>query len=44
MLGLKESKAITSPAKLTRQLHAHQQQLKAKARSNARARRARARH
>ena len=44
MLGLKESKAITSPAKLTRRLHAHQQQLKAKARSNARARRARARH
>ena len=44
VLGLKESKAITSPAKLTRQLHAHQQHLKAEARSNARARRARAHH
>lgn len=44
MLGLEESKAVTSPAKLTRQLHAHQRQLKAKARGTARARRARAHH
>ena len=42
VLGLEESKAVTSPAKLTRQLHAHQKQLKMKARLNARARRARA--
>ena len=41
VLGLEESKAVTSPAKLTRQLHAHQRQLKMKARLNARARRAR---
>ncbi|GAA3993383.1 hypothetical protein [Hymenobacter antarcticus] len=41
VLGLEESKAVTSPAKLTRQLHAHQRQLKMKARINARARRAR---
>ena len=41
VLGLEESKAVTSPAKLTRQLHAHQKQLKLKARLNARARRAR---
>ena len=40
-LGLEESKAVTSPAKLTRQLHAHQKQLKMKARLNARVRRAR---
>ena len=42
VLGLEESKAVTSPAKLTRQLHAHQKQLKMKARLTARARRARA--
>lgn len=41
VLGLEESKAVTSPAKLTRQLHAHQKQLKMKARITARARRAR---
>ena len=41
VLGLEESKAVTSPAKLTRQLHAHQRQLKMKARLKARARRAR---
>ena len=41
-LGLEESKAVTSPAKLTRQLHAHQKQLKIRARLTARARRARA--
>ena len=41
VLGLEESKAVTSPAKLTRQLHAHQKQLKMKARLNARARHAR---
>ena len=40
-LGLEESRAVTSPAKLTRQLHAHQRQLKIKARINARSRRAR---
>ena len=41
-LGLEESKTVTSPAKLTRQLHAHQKQLKIRARLTARARRARA--
>ena len=41
-LGLEESKAVTSPAKLARQLHAHQKQLKIRARLTARARRARA--
>ena len=41
VFGLEESKAVTSPAKLTRQLHAHQRQLKMKARLNARARHAR---
>ena len=44
VLGLEESKAVTSPAKLTRQLHAHQKHLKMKARLNARARRARTSH
>ena len=41
VLGLEESRTVTSPAKLTRQLHAHQKQLKFKARVIARARRAR---
>ena len=41
LIGLEDSKAVTSPAKLSRQLHAHQKQLKLKARLTARARRAR---
>lgn len=36
MFGLEESKAVTSPARLRRQLHAHQQQLKLRARRTAR--------
>ena len=39
ILGLKESKAVTSPARLRRQLHAHQKQLQARARTAARAHR-----
>lgn len=39
MFGLEESKAVTSPARLRRQLHAHQQQLKQRARMTARAHR-----
>lgn len=42
VLGLEESRAITSPAELSRQLHANQRHLRAKAMLNARARRARA--
>ena len=42
ILGLEESRAVTSPAKLTRQLHVHQKHLQLKARIAARARRARA--
>ena len=42
ILGLEESKAVTSPARLRRQLHAHQNQLKARARTAARAHRHRA--
>ncbi|WP_216680137.1 hypothetical protein [Hymenobacter siberiensis] len=38
-LGLEESKAVTSPARLRRQLHSHQKQLKARARMAARAHR-----
>lgn len=41
ILGLEESKAVTSPAKLNRQLHAHQKHLKNKAEGEARARRRR---
>ena len=41
LLGLEESKTVTSPAKLNRQLHAHQKQLKAKARHQARVHRVR---
>ena len=41
ILGLEESRAVTSPAKLTRQLHVHQKHLRMKARITARARRAR---
>lgn len=44
LLGLEESKAVTSPAKLSRQLHAHQKHLKTKARLEARSRRRRASH
>lgn len=36
MFGLEESKAVTSPARLRRQLHAHQKQLKLRARMTAR--------
>ncbi|GAB2849007.1 hypothetical protein [Hymenobacter ruber] len=42
ILGLEESKAVTSPARLQRQLHAHQKQLKHRARMAARAHRHRA--
>lgn len=42
LFGLEESKAVTSPARLRRQLHAHQKQLKARARQAARAHRHRA--
>ncbi|GAB3851204.1 hypothetical protein GCM10028822_17620 [Hymenobacter terrigena] len=42
ILGLEESKAVTSPARLRRQLHSHQKQLKARARMAARAHRHRA--
>ena len=44
LLGLEESKAVTSPAKLSRQLHAHQKHLKSKAKSEAKARRRRTSH
>lgn len=44
LLGLEESKAVTSPAKLTRQLHIHQNHLKAKAKLEAKARRRRTTH
>ena len=42
MLGLEDSKAVTSPTRLRRQLHAHQKQLKSRARQAARAHRHRA--
>lgn len=42
ILGMEESKAVTSPARLHRQLHAHQKQLKLRARMAARAHRHRA--
>lgn len=41
LVGLEDSKAVTSPAKLNRQLHMHQKHLKAKARLEAKARRRR---
>ena len=41
MLGLEESKAVTSPAKLNRQLHRIQNQLKLRARVVSRARKRR---
>jgi hypothetical protein len=41
LLGLEESKAVTSPAKRERQLHAHQKQLQVKARQQSKAHRAR---
>ena len=39
ILGLEDSKAVTSPSRLRRQLHAHQKQLKTRARLAARAHR-----
>lgn len=44
LLGLEESKAVTSPAKLNRQLRMHQQHLKTKAKMEAKARRRRTVH
>lgn len=44
LLGLEERKAVTSPAKLDRQLHIHQKHLKAKAKLEAKARRRRTTH
>ena len=44
LLGLEESKAVTSPAKLNRQLHALQKNLKAKAKTEAKSRRRRTTH
>jgi hypothetical protein len=44
LLGLEERKAVTSPAKLDRQLHIHQKHLRAKAKIDARARRRRTSH
>lgn len=44
LLGLKESKAVTSPTKLDRQLHIQQKHLKTKARMEAKARRQRTTH
>ncbi|GAB3725515.1 hypothetical protein GCM10027594_07000 [Hymenobacter agri] len=44
LVGLEDSKAVTSPAKLNRQLHIHQKHLKAKARMEAKARRRRTSH
>ena len=42
IFGLEDSKAVTSPARLRRQLHTHQKQLKTRARLAARAHRHRA--
>ena len=42
LLGMEDSKAVTSPARLHRQLHSHQKQLKLRARMAARAHRHRA--
>ena len=44
MLRLEESKAVTSPTKLDRQLHIHQKHLRAKAKMDAKARRRRTSH
>jgi hypothetical protein len=44
LVGMEESKAVTSPAKLNRQLHIHQKHLKMKARMEAKARRRRTSH
>ena len=44
LLGLEESKAVTSPGKLNRQLHIHQKHLRAKAKLEAKARRRRTTH
>ncbi|MCI1186597.1 hypothetical protein MON38_04145 [Hymenobacter sp. DH14] len=44
LLGLEDSKAVTSPAKLNRQLHIHQKHLKTKAKLEAKARRRRTSH
>lgn len=41
ILGLSESKSVTTPEQRQRQLYAHQRHLQAKARTEARARRAR---
>ena len=41
LLGMEESRAVTSPVKLNRQLHAHQKHLKIKTRLEAKARRRR---
>ena len=41
LIGMEESRAVTSPAKLNRQLHIHQKHLRAKARMEAKARRRR---
>ncbi len=43
-LGMEDSKAVTSPAKLNRQLHAHQKHLKIKTKLEAKARRRRTGH
>ena len=43
-LGMEDSKAVTSPAKLNRQLHAHQKHLKIKTKLEAKARRRRIGH
>ncbi|MBJ6111537.1 hypothetical protein JAO73_21125 [Hymenobacter sp. BT523] len=39
VLGMEESKTVTSPRQLKRQLHSHQKQLKTRAKLSARARR-----
>jgi hypothetical protein len=41
VLGLEESKSVTSPHQLRRQLHGHQKQLKLHAKMQSRARRSR---
>ena len=43
-LGLEDSKSVTSPAKLNRQLHAHQKHMKIKTKLEAKARRRRTEH
>jgi hypothetical protein len=44
MLGIEDSKAVTSPNKLNRQLHALQKSLKSKAKTEAKSRRRRTSH